>query len=278
VPNFPFSNSPAARARLSPLSSIAESHRSRPCGSSPQEPGHREVVVPERHLASSADFDFHGIDPRFAGGIPRRGGGGFGQRRRWMVARRRCGRSGSRVRPWRSIRPPAINKTAAAPAAAAIHFFRSSSMSGARYQAATIRASDIRPRERVLPGAQKKSGPWARSLRHVPLRVITCPSAHATMPPPGAPCACSSSFGDSAIMTSVVSSKPATEAAFCRARRVTLVGPECRVQSCRRTRWSGVVTERALALADPVQHHRSILARIGGRSDAAALRSSGPGS
>src|ERR1700687_4349904 len=44
------------------------------------------------------------------------------------------------------------------------------------------------------------------------------------MPPPGAPCACSSSFGDSAIMTSVVSNRPATEAAFCRARRVTLVG------------------------------------------------------
>ncbi len=45
------------------------------------------------------------------------------------------------------------------------------------------------------------------------------------MPPPGGmPWLCSSSFGASATMTSVVSSRPATEAAFCSARRVTLVG------------------------------------------------------
>ena len=39
--------------------------------------------------------------------------------------------------------------------------------------------------------------------------------------PPGAECPWSwSSFGASAIITSVVSSSPATEAAFCSARRV----------------------------------------------------------
>ena len=59
----------------------------------------------------------------------------------------------------------------------------------------------------------------------VPIRsfVLTCPSRPcrpARMPP----WLCSSSFGASAIITSVVSSRPATEAAFCSARRVTLVG------------------------------------------------------
>src|SRR6266853_2677092 len=44
------------------------------------------------------------------------------------------------------------------------------------------------------------------------------------MPPGGPPWLCSSSFGASATMTSVVSSSPATEAAFCSARRATLVG------------------------------------------------------
>ncbi len=43
------------------------------------------------------------------------------------------------------------------------------------------------------------------------------------MPPP-MPAAGASSFGDSATMHSVVSIKPATEAAFCSAVRVTLVG------------------------------------------------------
>lgn len=41
-----------------------------------------------------------------------------------------------------------------------------------------------------------------------------------------------SSFGASAIITSVVKSRPATEAAFCRARRVTLVGTRIGTKRC----------------------------------------------
>jgi len=42
---------------------------------------------------------------------------------------------------------------------------------------------------------------------------VTVHAAIAPMPPPGAPCDARRSFGDSAIMTSVVSNRPATDAA-----------------------------------------------------------------
>jgi hypothetical protein len=48
-------------------------------------------------------------------------------------------------------------------------------------------------------------------------------SAYISMPG-GAACECDSSFGASVMEASVVKNNPATEAAFCRARRVTLVG------------------------------------------------------
>ena len=49
--------------------------------------------------------------------------------------------------------------------------------------------------------------------------------AHAAMPPiSGAPPPALSSFGASAIIASVVKTNPATDAAFCNADLVTLVG------------------------------------------------------
>src|SRR5438552_1637832 len=70
------------------------------------------------------------------------------------------------------------------------------------------------------------------------------------MPPGGPAWLCSSSFGASATMTSVVSSSPATEAAFCSASRVTLVGSRM------------PTTEGAPALLDAVENHRGVLAGV----------------
>ncbi len=85
------------------------------------------------------------------------------------------------------------------------------------------------------------------------------------MPPGGMPppWPWSSSFGASAIMTSVVSSRPETEAAFCRARRVTLVGSRMPASEhvavlARRS----VVAVRALARLDGVQDDSGVFTRV----------------
>src|SRR5688572_26794591 len=83
------------------------------------------------------------------------------------------------------------------------------------------------------------------------------------MPPGAPPWACSSTFRASAIMTSVVSSRPATDAAFCSARRATLGGIEDaffpHVAVLARARG---VTVGALARLDGVQDNRGIFAGV----------------
>ena len=86
------------------------------------------------------------------------------------------------------------------------------------------------------------------------------------MPPPGAPCEWPASFfGSSAIIASVVISRPATEAASCSAQRTTLVGSmtpsayEIAVLVCLR-----IVAEAVLGvLEDLADDDRAILTRVG---------------
>jgi hypothetical protein len=82
-------------------------------------------------------------------------------------------------------------------------------------------------RTRKRPGS-RLPGPFASSRKVARPYMPMSP-----MPPMSGmpPCLCSSSFGDSATITSVVSSSPATEAAFCSARRVTLVGSRMPISS-----------------------------------------------
>ena len=101
------------------------------------------------------------------------------------------------------------------------------------------------------------------------LDATSLPAPYISIPPippipPGAPppCACSSSFGASAIMTSVVSSRPATEAAFCSAKRVTPAGSRMPSSTCRRIHRCPRCTECALACLHGVQDHRGIFGRI----------------
>src|SRR6185369_11345810 len=70
-------------------------------------------------------------------------------------------------------------------------------------------------------GHAPSRAPRAQSTSFLHTSYISIPA----MPPRGMPPpACTSTFGLSAIITSVVSNSPATEAAFCSASRVTFVG------------------------------------------------------
>ena len=86
--------------------------------------------------------------------------------------------------------------------------------------------------------------------------------AHAARPAALPPWLCSSSFGASATMTSVVSRRPATEAAFCSARRSPWSDRGCPLPACRRTRHWQRCSRRALTFLDTVQDHRGILASV----------------
>jgi len=87
-----------------------------------------------------------------------------------------------------------------------------------RHHAATGRSTAPRTKKarELPPGPLSSSGTASR--HYMPMSPMPPMSG---MPPP---CLWSSSFGASATITSVVSSRPATEAAFCSARRVTFVG------------------------------------------------------
>ncbi len=82
------------------------------------------------------------------------------------------------------------------------------------------------------------------------------------MPPPGA--AGSSFFGASATIASVVIIRPAMDAAFCSAERVTLVGSgDAELDHVAELAVGGVVAERAGAFGDAVQHHARLVAGVG---------------
>src|SRR5690349_18187218 len=77
------------------------------------------------------------------------------------------------------------------------------------------------------------------------------------------PCLCSSSFGASATITSVVSSRPTTEAAFCSARRVTLVGSRMLIfQHVAILAVRGVVDVGALTRLHGVQDDSGVFAGV----------------
>ncbi len=92
------------------------------------------------------------------------------------------------------------------------------------------------------------------------------------MPPPPPPCEWPSSFGNSATIASVVRIRPATDAAFCSAQRVTLVGSSTPISTRSPYCVGGrVVAEVALAFDAPCSAPRRARHRRWRRSDAAAL-------
>ena len=126
----------------------------------------------------------------------------------------------------------------------------------------------------LIAAAQKKERAEARSLldRNQSLRAadrshrrnyISIPPMP-PMPPPGAPCACSSSFGASAIMTSVVSKQTRHRGGVLQSQTRDLG----RIQDAQLDHVAvlagrRVVAELALALADPVQHDRGVFTGVG---------------
>ena len=92
-----------------------------------------------------------------------------------------------------------------------------------RASASLIRSLDpVQNLRRYAAGfVSQKAEAWLSAFWHTAFYIM--PSMPPPMPPP-MPATGASSFGASATMHSVVSIRPATEAAFCSAVRVTLVG------------------------------------------------------
>ncbi len=122
-----------------------------------------------------------------------------------------------------TIYAPRFLPTLGRPHAVALHFARLTSSLRDLHPQACVHAGRTKKPRKDLRGLERRWRALIRADTALDNLAYIMPSMP-PMPPPGIAGATLSAFGASAIMHSVVSIKAATDAAFCSAVRVTLVG------------------------------------------------------